>query len=215
MLFAFIVLAVVFAWDYFINQKIVTLNPSQGTTIAIGTKEGDEPIIANQIANTSTMQKIRLHTGTYVVKFYGSKDYQEEISSVRIDKTIEIKTPILKYTNEKLAQLLDTEKASIQKAVEPLIPTTGYRIDIERLFYTGQWYGANLIPNDWYDPTVSADLIPRPTNINNTQDMLKVIMRKVNGKWEIAAGSQIVMAIADYPDIPPDIIRATNKLGLN
>lgn len=220
LLIALVLLCVVvasayFAWDYFINQKIVTLNPSQGTVMTIGTKQGDEPIIVNQIASTNTKKKIRLHTGTYVIKFSGDKDYQEEASTVRIDKSMVINTPTLKYTDEKLAQLLDVDKALIQEVLQTVLPNARYSVDQEKLFYTGEWYGANLIPNDWYDPNAPADIIPRPTNVDNTLDMLRVIMKKDNGTWKVVAGPSIVFFVDDYPKIPQDIISETNKLGLN
>lgn len=206
---------ILYAWDYFITQKVVTLNPSAGTTIEFGTRNGDEPIITNPIATTTTLKTIRLRPGSYVVRFSGSKDYQEIFQPVVIDKSVEIKTPTLSYTNEKLSQLLESEKPAIQQVLSPYMPDSGYTVDSESLFNTGAWYGARLIPSGWYDPTVPADLIPRPTNINNTQDMLKVIMKKGNGVWKVVAGPSIVISIADYSDIPQDVIRATNKLGLH
>lgn len=209
-----VVLAVVFAWDYFITQKVVTLNPSLGTNITIGKQKGDEIAISKPIANTNSFKKIRLQPGLYVVKFAGTKDYQEETESININKPIEITTPKLNYTDTKLSQLLKSEKPAIQNSLLPFIPNTGYKINVEKLFKIGNWYGAQLIPGGWYDPTVPADLIPRPANNNNTQDMLKVIMKKGNGVWKVLAGPSIVISIADYPDIPQDVIRATNKLGL-
>lgn len=192
--------ATVFAWDYFVTQKVVTLDPSLGTTIAIGNQSGKDPVISSVILSTTSTKQIRLHPGTYALKFSGSKDYQEELVSILVNKSMEIKTPTLKYTDDKLSQLLVSEKASIHQYLQPFMPDAGYKIGIEKLFNTGQWYSASLIPGNWYSST-------------NAQDMLRVIMKKENGQWKVEAGPSIVIYIGDYPNIPQDIIKATNKLG--
>lgn len=204
-----------FTWDYLVNNKDVTLNPTPGTTITIGEMAGDEPVISKQIASTSVKKTIRLHIGTYAVKFSASKDYEDQLTSVDINNTTEITTPSLNYTTEKLSTILGAEKDAIHNVVWGVVSPDKYNIDIEQLFYTGQWYGARLIPKDWYDPTVPADLIPRPTNSNNTLDVLRVILKKEGGDWKIVAGPSVVLYINDYSQIPQDIIRSVNKLGFN
>ena len=207
-----IIVASLFAWDYFVTQKVVTLIPSPGTTITIGEQYKDEPTIKKEIASTNTLKEIRLLSGSYVVKFTGSSDYQAESRSVYIKESTEIKTPALKYTDEKLSQLLIAEKPSIQNVITPILPNPGYQIDNATLFDNGSWYGTRLKPSIWYDP-VMAVKYTRPTD--GTEDMLRVILKKENDQWKLMAGPSLIFAIDDYPEIPQDVIRSTNKLGFN
>lgn len=207
-----IIIASFFAWDYFVAQKVVTLNPTPVSTIVIGTQKGDEMSINKQIASTNAKKEIRLYPGIYIVKFTGSSDYQEETKSIHIVKSTEIKTPGLKYTEAKLSQLLVSEKPSIQNVITPVLPNAGYQIDSEKLLETGDWYGTRLKPSDWSDPIHAAKYTIQ--NIG-TEDMLRVILKKENGKWKLVAGPSIIFSIDDYPDIPQDVIRSTNKLGFN
>jgi len=208
MLLIVLIAAVVVLWDYFIIQKEVTLSPSPNTVIAVSYSKTNQPI-----TKATSTEKIHLQPGTYTVRFTGTRDYQEESESVVVDKSITIKTPTLNYTDAKLSQLLATEGSIVHSVLMAAIPNTVYKINNEKLFETGNWYCAQLIPNDWYDPTVPSDYIPRPINVNNTLDMLKVIMKKGNDTWKPVAGPSIVFYVGDYPNIPPDIIRAANKLG--
>lgn len=202
-----------FVWDYFINQKIITLKPTPGTTIAIGTQIGDNPVIRKEIAKTTSQKEIRLRPGVYAIKFSGSKDYKDESRSVAISKSIDIKTPNLKYTDGKLTQLLSSQKNKIHEVLQQVLPSTRYLIDTEKLFNTGQWYGARLMPDNWYEPNIPSNIIPRPTNNSNTRDILRLIMKKEDNKWRVVAGPSVIMYIKDYENIPQDIIRSVNKFG--
>jgi hypothetical protein len=214
-LLALVAMASFFTWDYLVNNKDVTLNPTPGTTITIGERHGDEPVISKQIASTSVKKVIRIHVGSYAVKFSASRDYEPQTAGVDINDSTEITTPSLNYTDEKLASLLDAEKDNVHNVIWGVVPKDKYDISNEKLFYTGQWYSATLTPKDWYDPTVSANLIPRPTNDNNTLDTLRVVLKKQGSSWKMFAGPSVILYINDHPQIPQDIIRATNALGFS
>jgi|GEM_PF-842587 len=206
-----IIVASFFAWDYYVTQKLVTLNPSPGTTITIG-EGGHELEISKQIVNTSSKQVVRLRSGVYVVKFAGTKEYQEITQSITISQPTEIKTPALNYTSNKLGQLLKSENLAIQKVIAPTILNQNYTIDNGTLFSRGEWYGARLKPAVWYNPTMAVkNLEP----VSGNHDMLRIILTKTSGQWKVAAEPSIIFAIDDYPNIPPDVIRSTNQLGFN
>lgn len=208
-----ILATVIFCWDYFVTQKTVTLSPTPNTTIAMY-QQTDDSDKGPEIVKTSVQKEIRLRPGSYLVKYSGSKDYQEESETVLIDKPTELITPKLNYTNDKLIQILESEKSAIHVVLSPSIPNPKYYIKAEALFGEGDWYAAQLMPKDWYSPNVPKNIIPRPTNDNNTLDILKVIMKKDSDQWKIVVGPSIVIAISDYPDIPQDVIRSANKLGI-
>ena len=204
-----------FGWNQLINKKLVTLTPSPNTTITIGKQTGDDLIIKKQIASTNSQKKLRLSPGTYIVKYSGSSDYQETTTVVQIDKPKELKTPLMQYTTAKLDQILKTEQPAIKKAMLAVQPSSGYAVDTEKLFFTGEWYGARLVPNDWYaagDQTASGKKTPNP---NSTQDVMRVILKKEGGTWIVAAGPSIIFNLQEQKNIPEDVVRATNKLGFN
>ena len=87
-----------------------------------------------------------------------------------------------------------------------------YNVDSGTLIKDGNWYGARLKPTVWYDPTMAVKIIGP---VSGDSDMLRVILKKTKGQWEVVAGPSVIFAIDDYPDIPPEVIRATNKLGFN
>jgi len=215
LLLAVVAMISYFTWDYLVNNKDVTLNPTSGTTITIGEQAGDEPVISKQIASTNIKKTIRLHVGAYAVKFSASKDFEPQVVGININDTTEITTPSLNYTDEKLASTLNSEKDSIHSVIWGVVSSDKYDIDNDTLFYTGQWYGARLIPKDWYDPNVPADLQPRPTNPNNKLDMFRVVLKKEDGKWKVVAGPSVTIFIKDYPGVPEDIVRSVNYLGFN
>lgn len=199
-----------FLWDYFITQKVITLNPSPNTSIAIYNQKPNQ-----LITKVSGFKKISLRPEAYNVKFTGSTDFQEESETLLVNKPITITTPSLNYTRTKLNQLLNSESVVVHAVLMASMPNNEYKINNEIMLGTGNWYCAQLIPKDWYDPTVPADYIPRPVNINNTMDILKVILKKEDGTWKPAAGPSIVFSIGDFPSIPQKIISTANHLGFN
>ena len=211
-LLAFVCAALYTPFDYFVLKKVVTLNPTTGTTIVIGTLDSKNNL-KKIIKTTSTKKNIRLHNGNYAVKYLGGSDFQTTNTTITVSKSIELTTPELSFVNSKLNQLLNNEKATIEQEALASFNSAGYQITDEYLYKQGEWCGIRLIPAAWYDPSVPADFVPRPTNDNNTQDILKVILNKQNGRWVVAAQPSVVFWIDNYPSIPQEIIQAVNKLG--
>jgi len=184
-------------WDYFITQKLVTLNPTTGTTITIGKQVGEGVNMDTIITKTSSKQEIRLEPGYYSVKYSGNTEYLSAFNVINVDKSMEIRTPKLNFTQEKLNQLILTEKNTAQSALSLSFDTSGYTIVDDKVYGQGDWYSARLINN------------------NGSSDNLLIIMKKENTSWKLIAGPLIIISIGDYPDIPQEVIRQTNKLGFN
>jgi hypothetical protein len=179
-------------WDYFITQKVITLNPTTGTTITLGTQYKDTQTINNEILRTTSKISKRLHPGNYVVKF-SAKDYESENQIINLNKDSIIPTPKLNYTTDKLSRVLINERKDIHTVV---LTVTGknYTITDESLLKQANWYSAMLVPTD------------------SNQDTMKIILKKESSKWVVAVKPTVVIFIGDYPNIPQDVIRATNKL---
>lgn len=192
-----VIIVGVILWNYLIFQKVVTLNPTAGTTIAIGSQVGEGTDIGTLLTKTSTKQILRLEPGHYVVQYSGTKDYQDQSIVINIVETTELTTPKLKLTQNKLDALLAIEKPAAQNAFSLVFDVDGYNITDDKLYQQGDWYSARLVPN------------------NSSLDTLRVIMKKENGQWKVAAGPSIIFFIGDYPNIPQNVISVTNKFGFN
>ena len=201
--------ALIYAWDFFITQKVVKIIPSSNTSIEISSTDTKKEII-----KTTNTKDVRLRPGKYLFTYSGTSEYQEKSEKITISSSIEIRTPSLSYTDQKLSQLLEAETATIQDALFKTIQKSDYSISSEKLYITGNWYGAQLKPINWYDvyaKTTAGGSIPDGID---SKDILKVIMEKVDGKWEVITKPSLVFSIDDYPKIPESVIRAVDKLGL-
>lgn len=194
--------------NYFVMSKIVTLNPTPGTTITIDDQTANKIVIV-----ATSNQSKRLHQGHYLIKYSGGNDYQDITDVINVNKPITLKTPELNFVDAKLSQILISERSLINGVLSTSYDQNNYQIDQEQLFKQGEWCGVTLIPNSWYDPTVPADYIPRPVNENNTLNILRVILNKDNGRWRIVAQPAIIFSKADYPHILPDVVSGVDKLG--
>jgi len=183
-------------WGIFVTQKVVTLEPAPGTTITFGTQNSDTPSIAQEIVKTTTKLSKRLQPDAYLAIF-SATGYKSQTEAINLTDNVTIKTPQLAYTDDKLATILNQEKATIHKVISQQQGSAGYIVSVESLYHQADWYAAELTPND-------ASL-----------DTMKIILKKDGNIWKVAAKPSIVFWIDDYPNIPQDVIRATNKLGFN
>jgi hypothetical protein len=180
-------------WNIYITQKVVRLEPAKNTTITLGTQKGDTPAIDKEVIKTSTNLSKRLKPGNYVVIF-GAEGYESQNQLINLNKNTTISTPELNYTTDRLKIVLNQDRANIQKVVNASAGN-GYIISDESLYKQADWYVSILLPTD------------------PSKDMLKIILKKEDNKWVVAAKPSIIFWIDDYPNIPEDVIRAVNKLG--
>lgn len=197
---------------YFIYQKSVTLNPTKNTSITLGTQKNDSLIIDKTLIKSNSKITKKIKPGSYLI-VYSSDGYNTVSKSITIDKNITFTTPDLDYSNERLSTLLTNEKQSIEQIIYSSLPNKNFDVVDASLYKQGNWYGARLIPKDWYDKKYPVNSVPRVINENNKQDILRVILKKEGDGWKVIAKPSIVFAITDYPNIPQDIIRDINKKG--
>jgi ethanolamine utilization protein EutP (predicted NTPase) len=183
-------------WDVIITQKVITLEPASGTTITLGTQEGDTPAIKDQIAKTTTKLSKRLRPGAYIVIFSG-KGYEDQSQAIDLNDNVSIKTPKLLFTDEKLAEALTKEKNKLHEVVFRHINNDKYSIIGEGLYQRADWY------------------VVAARSKSDDLDDLRLVLRKDSGEWKVAAGVSSVLWIDNYPDVPQEIIRAANIIGFN
>jgi hypothetical protein len=180
-------------WNHFVSQKIVTLDPSPGTTISLGTPGSDSLNIKNNLMVATSKTSKRIPARSYVVSFSG-EGLQTLSRVVDVTKNILISSPDLNYTQAKLDADLVVERSTIHKTVMAAIGN-GYSIKNEELYVKSNWYSALLAP------------------ANSNNDTLRIILNKENSQWKVAAKPSIIFWIDDYQSIPQEIIRDINAKG--
>jgi hypothetical protein len=122
--------------------------------------------------------------------------YENPIIKVVIDNNTNFVGIAPSYTTGKLAELLNSQRATIQRALlswYPALPSF-YTISTEHLYEQGDWYGAVLKP------------------LNPANDQLKVILQNSGGRWKVAAKPQISIGIPSNQSIPPEVIDNLDQL---
>ena len=88
------------------------------------------------------------------------------------------------YTSKKLAQTLLSDRVAVTSAIQkkyPLFATT-YTIKKDRMYGTGNWYGALLVPS------------------NLLFDPVRIVLTKKAGGWEVATHPpHILLGAPAYP----------------
>lgn len=75
----------------------------------------------------------------------------------------------------------------------------GYQIATGELLEDGSWY-------------VTTFQIPLESQWSPAQDVFRIILHQVDGKWQIVTEPSLIFAYADYPGIPRAVIYSANNL---
>jgi hypothetical protein len=203
-----LLILVIYLFDYFFIKKVVNLNPINNSTITLIKTDNNK-----EITITTKQKTVRVRSGNYTVKYSGGGEYEDINKQIEINSITTLTTPNLNYSSKKLLSILKQFKPSINSVLSKDPRFKDYLIENEAMYIRGEWYGARLIPKDWYDPSVPADYDPRPINENNTKEVLKIIMQNSGGEWKIIAGPVIVFNLEENKNIPEEVLRKVNKLG--
>jgi hypothetical protein len=186
--------------NYFLSQKTLTIEPTAGYTISIGTPGNGEngPTVKKTIAKTSSTKSIRLKPGNYVALYAKNSDYQPIYQEFDLTKNITLNPPTLYYTSQKLASLLKQESPAIHAAFQASgsgsLLANGYSIQDIGLYYDGSWYAGKLVPAD-----------------TTTSDVLAFVMHQDDGKWTLATTPAISLYAGSYSTIPKTVIQSANN----
>jgi hypothetical protein len=153
------------------------------------------------VFSTNKSGKYKIKRGDYVyVASRPSKDYAPIIKPLSLGTTrVLVSINDFKYTDQKLQSLLITESPGIETLINnsyPL-PMANYSIVSPKLYYTGQWYGALLVPKDALN-----------------QDTYRIVLKKKDGRWSVVTTPpSIILSQPVYPNIPFDILSDLNNKG--
>jgi hypothetical protein len=181
-------------WDYFVIQQPVTLRGTSTQEVSFGQVIDSESGIDRVLGRAGDKPRtIRVHPGNYIAVIDGGSDYNKKQFGVTVSGPTTITDQVLSYSKAKLASILASETKTIRASLPASIAGVSYRPFAEQVYTDGTWYGAVLLPAD-------ASL-----------DSLHVIAHRQGNNWVVTAPPQIVIPIRDYPSIPEEVIRDTNR----
>ena len=204
--FAFLVFAVIAGYKTYVNQyQYLVLSGNQSFEFSLFKRSSSiDGLYYNKndlVFSTNKSGKYKIKRGDYVyVASRPSKDYAPIIKPLSLGTTrVLVSINDFKYTDQKLQSLLITESPGIENLINnsyPL-PMTNYSIVSPNLYYTGQWYGALLVPKDALN-----------------QDTYRIVLKKKDGRWSVVTTPpSIILSQPVYPNIPFDVLSDLNNKG--
>lgn len=141
---------------------------------------------------------LRLKDDSYVIRFQAKDGYadSEQPFEVKGDTKVSINP---KYTEQRLSELLKTEKPVIDTTLVKSFPKINlYEIQRGELYDYGDWYGTTLYYKG--DDDYNAD-------------MLRVILHKESGAWVIKTPTPSIFLNNQLsPGVPDDIVSRVNEM---
>lgn len=196
-LIIFMTIAAIIGLGYYHSFQKIKVTLSNGIEANIYKEDSHE----GQVSPTSNLKdpvnSIRLKKGNYYIKSKATSEYVAEVIPIQLsDKPVSI-TINPDYTQQKLDNLLGSERSSIDRVITQTYNTlpTYYTIQKGKLYMHGEWYATKLIPKN-----------------SNDLDSLSIILHKDKNNWTVATKPpEIIIGIPNYPAIPKDIIRDVNN----
>jgi len=181
---------VVYSKESFTLKFYPIINENEGVSIG-----------KNVVFETNKPGSYRIKKGSYrYILSKNSPSYVDIKKDIDISRKREvIVVGNFTLTDEKLAEMLENEITGINKTIYSAypVPMQGYTIQLPRLYFEGQWFGAVLMPND-----------------TEKQDTYRIVLKKKDGKWEVATKPpSILLAKQVFPDIPFDVLSDLNGKG--
>lgn len=199
-LIALIFLAVVIIggggiWYYFSSIHKVSISLADGSSVNLF------QIVDGNYKKVKTLSKstaISLGKGNYCARPVDDK-YSDKPECVIVDNKDAVLNISPDYSTDYLSTLLETEFVNIHAIIiakySPLIDN--YSLAKGQLFKKGDWYGTTL---------------SEVTGPSRLGDNYRIILKKINGIWTVAAKPQLVFSRYDYKDIPIEILSAVNTM---
>lgn len=157
----------------------------------------DESDHDTKIGTFTSPETISLKPGKYYVIPKGKDLDDSQISFTITNEDVSV-TVNPGYS----AAYLEAKTAAEVDAANTVITTkypvtaTGFSINSGKLYLDGSWYGATLI---------------QKAVQKNNGDVYRLVLHKVDGKWQVAAAPQLVLTLSDNKDIPDTILRDLNR----
>lgn len=187
-----VLIAIIIGVMIFLSYKDISLVFKQpNISVDIYSNSNDQKITSAS-ANTT----IRLQAGDYYyIPQNDLFDPYKNYFTVKDSETIEINPP---FGSTFLYTLLQERKPAIHAALESSFPliSSSYQYGDEQLFDHGDWYSAKIV-----------EIVQG----NSEPDIYRIIAHREGSVWKVVVRPQLVISIAEYPQVPEYIIRQTNE----
>ena len=188
--------------SYYFSFKNITITPAKqemsfGVYIDDHSPEDGSEETHEKLMTITGTQTIRLQAGSYMLLPDDKTYSRSPITFTVSDKDIAVEANPA-FSDEYLASQLQSETAEIQMLLTTSYPQLAtYTINPGKLYLDGTWYGTTLVQP------------PAGPGING--EVYRTVLRKVNGRWAIAAIPRIVQTTSDNKDIPESILKDLNQ----
>lgn len=160
------------------------------------THEGEDDKEIRTIQNNET---VSLSKGSYYIRPQGGNVKDDPVSFELADQPVTLEVDPT-FSKDYLDEQLKNEKSAIDAALMKKYPQqlAQYTIGSGLLLEQGDWYGTTLtFKND----------------TEETHDVYRVVLHKVNNNWEVVDKPQLILTHADFPDVPVTALRDINHLN--
>lgn len=184
-------------WYSSFANLIVSSNPRGEVTLyEAGFIDGSSFIVEESAQKLADGERVRIKKGNYLIIYkkggYSTVERPVELES---DQNISIKPT---RTPDSLTKSLSDERHAIHQALSNRYPSIleQYRIDYEKLYNQGEWYGAIL----YYNNEASLQ-----------RDSVRIILRLTKGTWTVYTKPLLNISRMEYSGIPRDILEDINQ----
>ena len=188
-----------YAVDY-LSYKSIQFNLSSNVAAATiyQPPEGGSDKEDVKITTLEASSKVRLKPGNYYAVPEGENISTEHIPFEVTDSVKKIDIDPF-YSASYLAEHFSNEIPAIHHVISEAYGHLDREVTIQNgtFYHFGEWYSATLFLEE--------------TEAREGVDMYAVIMKRSGSTWEIAARPQLLFAYETYPNIPRDILNATNR----
>jgi len=165
----------------------------ENVTIIVYNQDSDQ-----EIARLTQGGTMRLQDGKYSV-IPTHNDYAARSIPFTVDGEDMTITVDPDYSSTRLADLVGEEITAVNQLLKQTFPGTINNFTIENgtLYQKGEWYATILQQNS----------LPG----GQQGDRYRVVLKKVDDTWQIAAGPEIVLSAQKFPDVPFAILTDINS----
>lgn len=189
-----VVVSVVLLLMNYLSWHDVTFNLSEGTK-SITVYDDSTSSVVGSLDKSGTL---RLREGSYYVVLSGDT-VSEDVIDITINSTTKNIDINPYFSTEYLAEHFKGEIVSINTVIKDKYSAIlgNWVVEDGTFYHFGDWYTGSM-----YQP---------PNEQGGGGDNYGIILKKVNGEWQIAATPRIIFRYADYKEIPTDIIDSVNQ----
>ena len=176
-----------------------TVNVELYSTLHDETNHLNQP--NKKIRDIQSGEKMFLKDDIYAVKTKGA-EYKENLKFFSVKGSELVYTYELSFSDSKLNDLLETERAPAQQAILDTYPKLAelYEVESDKLLMQGNWY-------------ITTFVYTGPDRLS--RDRLRVVAQKQSDGWKSVTKPQIAIGSPEYPGIPLVVLDEVNSEKAN